>query len=992
MTYDSSCLGGVETSLQDENGKIVNVAYSDPYYWRPASTTDPLSNASNFAYSPTTAETYLNFNGTVSTSDLLTTLDALGRPGFSQRRQGQGPGSLNFDSVQTSYGWTTTGSVTGAFTTQTIPYQGTAGQVAPTGTPGTTIQYDALGRTASVTDGAGGKVTYSYTNNDVLQAVSGTQTLQKQYEYDGLGRLTSICEISSTLPGVTGCGQATSATGYWTRYQYDPLGNMTGVCQNTTVPVGTDCVNSPSAGQQTRKYAYDMLSRLISETNPETGKNGTSGTVSYSYDAACGSMAASAGDLTKRVDNAGNITCYGYDALHRLKDDGNAGPTCRHFRYDSQTPPSGVSVTNTLGRMAEAYTDNCSASKITDEWFGYDADGQVIDFYESTQHSGGFYHSMATYWANGAVNSLSAKNSNSSLIFPTINYGGTTASPFLDGEGRFKKVNASSGTNPVTSVTYTTSGTAQPIGSLTGVTYGSSDNDSFTYYTTNGRPKTYKFNINGVPDTGTLTWNTNGTLKQLVIADNLSGSTDSQTCKYTYDDLGRLGGRDSSGYSVNCGTAWSQLFSYDPFGNITKSGSSSFAPNYIFPNGATTNQLVSVPGVTINYDLNGNMLNDNLSNSYTWDPNWGNPASINSTNLIYDALGRMVEQQNGSTYTQMLYSQMGKTAIMNGQTLQKAFVSLPGGGTAIYNASGPTNYRHADWLGSSRVTSTSSRTVSSDMAYAPFGEQYAKTGGSLDPSFTGEDSDTNSGLYDFTFREYSPSQGRWMSPDPASVGNPTNPASWNRYAYVMNNPLALVDALGLDCVYLNDEGDGVQAIDPGTCDSGSGGYYIPGVVDPRSIRIDSEFDEISGNSNYYGTQLWTASYNGGYEGDPQSAWASIVISNPAANNSDTHPGLAAFYNNPDCPHCGDTLRQANTVGKAAFVATGIIIVGVPLIAEGAGAIAACNPGLNLSNYGHVTVYCRAWMAGNLIGIGYDPKNGLHVNVGNSIHIPLWPWP
>ncbi|MBZ5689773.1 MAG: hypothetical protein LAP86_32650 [Acidobacteriia bacterium] len=869
MTYDSSCYGGVETSFQDENGKIVNVAYTDPYYWRPASTTDPLLHTTNFAYSPTTTETYLNFNGTVSTSDLLTTFDALGRRGFSQRRQGQRPGTLNFDSVQTSYGWTTTGSVTGAFTTQTMPYQGTAGQVAPTGTPGTTVQYDALGRTANVTDGAGGMVAYSYTNNDVLQSVSGTQTLKKQYEYDGLGRLSSVCEISSTLPGVTSCGQTTAATGYWTRYQYDPVGHMTGVCQNTTVQLGTDCVNNPSAGQQTRKYAYDMLSRLVSETNPETGKNGTSGTVNYTYDAACGSMAASAGDLTKRVDNAGNITCYGYDALHRMKDVGNTGPTCRHLRYDAQTPPTGVTVTNTLARVAEAYTDNCSSSKITDEWFGYDADGQVTDFYESTQHSGGFYHSVATYWANGALNSLSAMNSNSSLIFPTINYGGTTSSPFLDGEGRVKQVKASSGTNPVTSVTYTMSGTAQPIGSLTGVTYGSSDIDSFTYFTTNGRPKTYKFNINGLTDTGTLTWNTNGTLSKLVIADNLSGSTDSQTCKYTYDDLGRLGGRDASGYSVNCGSTWSQLFSYDPFGNITKSGSGSFAPSYIFPNGATTNQLVSVPGLTINHDLNGNMLNDNLSNSYTWDPNWGNPASINSTNLIYDALGRMVEQQNGSTYTQMLYSQMGETAIMNAQTLQKAFVNLPGGGTAIYNASGPTNYRHADWLGSSRVTSTSSRTVSSDMAYAPFGELYAKSGSTTDPSFTGENSDTNGGLYDFTFRELSPSMGRWVSPDPAGLGAATliDPQSWNRYSYVKNNPLSAVDAEGLDDCYFEDGNTypcwsydaSWNGGPPPTTPSMNSPYYIPDPNDPgRQEYITTPCTPPSGVVN--------APTNCGYQG------------------------------------------------------------------------------------------------------------------------------
>jgi RHS repeat-associated protein len=162
--------------------------------------------------------------------------------------------------------------------------------------------------------------------------------------------------------------------------------------------------------------------------------------------------------------------------------------------------------------------------------------------------------------------------------------------------------------------------------------------------------------------------------------------------------------------------------------------------------------------------------------------------------LIYDALGQMVEQQNGSTYTQMLYSQIGKTAIMNGQTLSKAFVALPGGGTAIYNSTGLAYYRHTDWLGSSRLTSTPARAVHSDSAYAPFGEEYTKSG-SDDPSFTGQNADTSSTLYDFTFREYSPSQGRWVSPDPArlAVANLSAPQSWNRYAYVLNDPLRAID-------------------------------------------------------------------------------------------------------------------------------------------------------------------------------------------------------
>lgn len=43
------------------------------------------------------------------------------------------------------------------------------------------------------------------------------------------------------------------------------------------------------------------------------------------------------------------------------------------------------------------------------------------------------------------------------------------------------------------------------------------------------------------------------------------------------------------------------------------------------------------------------------------------------------------------------------------------------------------------------------------------------------------------------------SQGRWISPDPAGLGavNPGSPQTWNRYAYVGNNPLALIDPLGL---------------------------------------------------------------------------------------------------------------------------------------------------------------------------------------------------
>src|SRR5208337_4940099 len=55
--------------------------------------------------------------------------------------------------------------------------------------------------------------------------------------------------------------------------------------------------------------------------------------------------------------------------------------------------------------------------------------------------------------------------------------------------------------------------------------------------------------------------------------------------------------------------------------------------------------------------------------------------------------GRMVEQNRSGSYTQIVYGPNGgKLALMNGGTLQKAFVGLTGGATAVYTASGLDHY------------------------------------------------------------------------------------------------------------------------------------------------------------------------------------------------------------------------------------------------------------------------------------------------------------
>jgi len=63
-------------------------------------------------------------------------------------------------------------------------------------------------------------------------------------------------------------------------------------------------------------------------------------------------------------------------------------------------------------------------------------------------------------------------------------------------------------------------------------------------------------------------------------------------------------------------------------------------------------------------------------------------------------------------------------------------------------------------------------------------------------------------------RVSSPNLGRWHSPDPVP-GNPSNPQSWNMYAYVANNPTTSIDPLGLDpCTSANTGPGGSYACSP----------------------------------------------------------------------------------------------------------------------------------------------------------------------------------
>jgi RHS repeat-associated protein len=110
---------------------------------------------------------------------------------------------------------------------------------------------------------------------------------------------------------------------------------------------------------------------------------------------------------------------------------------------------------------------------------------------------------------------------------------------------------------------------------------------------------------------------------------------------------------------------------------------------------------------------------------------------------------------------------------------------------------------HVDNLGSVDVLTDEAGAVVERRSYDAFGERRNPAWGSppillagkTSRGFTGHEDDEELGLVNLKGRLYDPHLGRFLSPDPF-VSRPHFSQSWNKYSYVLNNPLAFVDPTG----------------------------------------------------------------------------------------------------------------------------------------------------------------------------------------------------
>ena len=167
----------------------------------------------------------------------------------------------------------------------------------------TYFEYDGLGRKIQTTlpDGAVSTIAYAGNATETTDPPNGTTSVQHIQQSNGLGFLTSVCEVGlapQSTGGPQDCKLNIAGSGSLTTYAYDPLGNMLSV-------------NQHGLG---RTFTYDGLSRLTSALNPEVG------TDYYTY-LNTNAPVPSPGNVSSpitRTDARGVITTYTYDSMSRL--------------------------------------------------------------------------------------------------------------------------------------------------------------------------------------------------------------------------------------------------------------------------------------------------------------------------------------------------------------------------------------------------------------------------------------------------------------------------------------------------------------------------------------------------------------------------------------------------------------------------------------------------------------------------------------------------
>ncbi|HEX6100088.1 MAG TPA: RHS repeat-associated core domain-containing protein [Thermoanaerobaculia bacterium] len=670
----------------------------------------------------------------------------------------------------------------------------------------TTHTYDAFNNRTSTTDPLGRRTSYEY---------NAQQRLVKTT--DALGHITQRWYDAKGLPQ-----WSTDELGHLTTFSYDDYGYP----KSTANHLG-----------HTTRFTHDVLGRKTTETDPLNRRSGANydargnpldvfnaldERTSFNYDAK--------GRRTRRVDAEGRETRYAYDdsrnALVRttnalggtvdltLDVAGNVASVrdprgfVTTFTYDdlnrkiAETDPLNRTWKYTYIRRNLLSTVTDAKNERTD--YLYDSANELAQVNYADGTSATYTHDLAgnrvglvdwtgeTRWDYDALNrpievrkngvpvrySWDAAGNLSALTYP----GSKTVVYTYDEADRMTLV--AGWTGRATTYTYDAAGQLKTYRYENGVValrdYDQAGRLQYLQYARNNNvfaSMGYTFDRVG-----------NRTSKRTTVGGDVLEA-------YAYDELYRV--RDVYYADTNSRLA----FAYDASGNrTTKWDAPNGGPYVITFTGSydDADQLLGDAATARFYDANGAQTADG-PRSHVWNAQHRLRETSyfgTVTSFLYDADGRRVRQTHGGAVTDYVVNPV--------PALPEVLMETAGGVTK-YHIYGhdllytiePSGLRflHADALGSTVAGTNGAGEVEARYTYDIFGTLRGTTNFNwTQRRFTGEEND-ETGLTYLRARYYHPVLGRFLSRDPFPMDF-TETQGINRYVYVQNNPVTLVDPSG----------------------------------------------------------------------------------------------------------------------------------------------------------------------------------------------------
>ena len=234
------------------------------------------------------------------------------------------------------------------------------------------------------------------------------------------------------------------------------------------------------------------------------------------------------------------------------------------------------------------------------------------------------------------------------------------------------------------------------------------------------------------------------------------------------------------------------------------------------------------------YDQNGNMVSDNV---YCYDYNEANKVSKVRKCATSSLIAEYIYDSNAARVVKRMYTNGVYTeSLITVNDLYDVKIKATGEEeiTVYYKANNELiakrnviqsqskdeiTYHHNDHLGSASIVTDEEGGTIEETRYYPYGE--VRDGGKEDKTgrytYTGQESDSETGLMNYGARYYAAEIGRFVQPD-SMLPDIYDVQQLNRYVYVKNNPLKYTDPSG-NCA------TGIM-VDTMVCGVGAGASYV----------------------------------------------------------------------------------------------------------------------------------------------------------------------